>query len=71
MHRDIKPENILIDSQFNVKVADFGIATFSHNKENFTDYVSTRWYRSPEIMTSKGVYNEKVDVFALGCVMVS
>jgi len=35
----------------------------------FTDYVSTRWYRAPEILLKSSHYNSPVDVFALGCIM--
>ncbi len=33
----------------------------------FTDYVCTRWYRSPEQLLRQTTYTQKVDVFALGC----
>ena len=50
MHRDIKPENFLVADQGQIKLADFGLAKSlkeSHGK--LTEYVSTRWYRAPEI----------------------
>ena len=34
-----------------------------------TEYVSTRWYRAPEIVLHSKNYNEKIDVFALACNM--
>jgi len=34
-----------------------------------TDYVSTRWYRAPELLLGWKKYSASVDVFALGCVM--
>ena len=34
-----------------------------------TDYVSTRWYRAPEIILKANNYNSPVDIFALGCIM--
>ena len=34
-----------------------------------TGYVSTRWYRAPEIILRAGQYDGKIDVFALGCIM--
>ena len=34
-----------------------------------TEYVSTRWYRAPELALRSPTYNEKVDVWALGCVL--
>jgi serine/threonine protein kinase len=35
----------------------------------FSDYVSTRWYRAPECILKFPKYNQKVDVFAIGCIM--
>ena len=49
IHRDIKPANILINSNFNIKLCDFGLArTLARlNNVQLTDFVSTKWYRSP------------------------
>jgi protein kinase len=33
-----------------------------------TNYVSTRWYRAPEIMMRSNSYDAKIDIFALGCI---
>ena len=35
----------------------------------FTDYVSTRWYRAPEILLRDPNYNAPIDIFAMGCIM--
>mmetsp|Transcript_9653 Transcript_9653/g.14686 ORF Transcript_9653/g.14686 Transcript_9653/m.14686 type:complete len:130 (+) Transcript_9653:277-666(+) len=77
MHRDIKPENFLInkgESQspeaIQIKLADFGLAKNSRiNKGPHTDYVSTRWYRAPELCLRSTQYSQSVDIFALGCIM--
>ena len=69
MHRDIKPENILINSKNEVKIADFGFLTTIYRKTKLTKYISTRWYRPPEILLNFSKYNEKIDIFALGCIM--
>ena len=34
-----------------------------------TNYVSTRWYRAPEMMLKIDNYDNKVDMFAVGCIM--
>lgn len=68
-HRDIKPENILINSKNNVKIADFGLAREVRSLPPFTNYVSTRWYRAPEILLESTNYNSPCDIFALGCIM--
>lgn len=69
IHRDIKPENILLTSNGVVKVCDFGFARMLSPGENYTDYVATRWYRSPELLVGDTQYSTPVDVWAIGCVM--
>ena len=75
IHRDIKPENLLIDENLNLKLCDFGFARkvkLNHKNNNITemtDYVATRWYRSPELLLSGGIYGPDVDFWAVGCIM--
>uniref|UniRef100_A0A914GQH1 cyclin-dependent kinase n=1 Tax=Globodera rostochiensis TaxID=31243 RepID=A0A914GQH1_GLORO len=68
IHRDIKPENILLTSHDIVKLGDFGFARIMSVNEIFTDYVATRWYRSPELLVGDTHYGFPVDVWAIGCV---
>jgi serine/threonine protein kinase len=35
-----------------------------------TEYVATRWYRAPELLLRFPSYDYKVDIFALGCIMI-
>jgi len=67
-HRDMKPENLLVNDG-DVKICDFGLAREIRSRPPFTDYVSTRWYRAPEIILKSPNYNSPVDIFALGCIM--
>ena len=67
-HRDLKPENLLANGE-EIKIADFGLAREIRSRPPFTDYVSTRWYRAPEILLRSTTYNSPVDVFALGAIM--
>ncbi|KEG10802.1 protein kinase [Trypanosoma grayi] len=74
-HRDIKPENLLIRKdptsalQEVVKLADFGLAKEIRARPPFTDYVSTRWYRSPELLLQDRAYSTPVDIWAAGCIL--
>ena len=68
-HRDLKPENLLVDSEKNIKIADFGLAREIRSMPPYTDYISTRWYRAPEILLKMPNYSHPVDIFALGCIM--
>ena len=67
-HRDIKPENILVSGDI-AKVADFGLAKAVKARPPHTDYVSTRWYRAPEVLLRSPNYNAPIDIWAVGCMM--
>ena len=69
IHRDVKPENLLIKDNKILKLCDFGFARKIVKQENLTDYVATRWYRSPELLITGGVYGPEVDYWAIGCIM--
>ena len=64
-HRDIKPENMLVKGD-TCKVADFGLARETRSRPPYTDYVSTRWYRAPEVLLRSTNYSSPIDTFALG-----
>lgn len=67
MHRDLKPENLLVIADI-VKVADFGLAKEIRSRPPFTEYVSTRWYRAPEIVLHSTHYNSPIDIWACGVI---
>jgi serine/threonine protein kinase len=67
-HRDMKPENIMITGDV-AKVCDFGLAREIRSRPPFTEYVSTRWYRAPEVLLQSTSYNYPVDIWAMGCIM--
>lgn len=67
-HRDLKPENLLIIGDA-VKLADFGLAREIRARPPFTDYVSTRWYRAPEVLFRNLSYNSPLDIWAVGAIM--
>ncbi|XP_074643273.1 serine/threonine-protein kinase MAK-like isoform X1 [Tubulanus polymorphus] len=68
-HRDMKPENLLCTGHDLVKIADFGLAREVRSRPPYTDYVSTRWYRAPEVLLRSTNYNSPIDIWAVGCIM--
>lgn len=72
--RDLKPSNILVTEDCQLKICDFGLARgFSSdpimNDQYMTEYVTSRWYRAPEIMLTYSNYSPAVDVWSLGCIL--
>lgn len=55
---------------YTVKIADFGLARETHSKQPYTTYVSTRWYRAPEVLLRAGEYSAPVDMWAMGAMAV-
>ncbi|XP_020863055.1 cyclin-dependent kinase-like 5 isoform X2 [Phascolarctos cinereus] len=70
VHRDIKPENLLISHSDILKLCDFGFARnlSEGNNANYTEYVATRWYRSPELLLG-APYGKSVDMWSVGCIL--
>ncbi|XP_045157371.2 serine/threonine-protein kinase ICK-like isoform X3 [Mercenaria mercenaria] len=68
-HRDLKPENLLCSGPDCCKIADFGLAREIRSRPPYTDYVSTRWYRAPEVLLRSTNYNSPIDIWAVGCIM--
>lgn len=79
VHRDLKPENIFIDGAMNVRIGDFGLATSGQfsaldrthtgtSSHNMTTSIGTPFYVAPEVRSSVGTYNSKVDMYSLGII---
>mmetsp|Transcript_33552 Transcript_33552/g.38542 ORF Transcript_33552/g.38542 Transcript_33552/m.38542 type:complete len:290 (+) Transcript_33552:419-1288(+) len=67
-HRDMKLENIMLSSDFNLKVADFG---FSSDKPINKSLKGTESYMSPEIHLGKKYSGKSADLFAAGIILFS
>ena len=60
------------------KLGDFGLArslvqlerdSAANKQQVLTDYIATRWYRPPEIVTGSTYYSRGVDMWGIGCVI--
>ena len=76
IHRDLKPANILINSDCVMKLADFGLARTLADlpaeqevRPILTEYIATRWYRSPEVLLGTKLYTAAMDMWAVGCII--
>ena len=73
LHRDLKPGNLLVNSNCELKIGDFGMArglcsSPSEQRRVMTEYVATRWYRAPELMLSLNEYSQAIDMWSVGCI---
>ena len=69
VHRDIKPQNILLLSNGNIKVTDFGIARFSNEQKTMTgSAIGSVHYISPEQARGDTI-DDKTDIYAVGVVL--
>ncbi|OJA10680.1 hypothetical protein AZE42_01047 [Rhizopogon vesiculosus] len=73
IHRDLKPGNLLVNSDCELKICDFGLSRGFDSAPDeqvghLTEYVATRWYRAPEIMLAFRGYTRAIDVWSIGCI---
>lgn len=72
LHRDLKPRNLLVNSNWDLKIWDFGLSRANipelYAAGTMTDYISTRWYRAPELLFGSEDYTTAVDVWSIGCI---
>jgi serine/threonine protein kinase len=68
VHRDLKLENILIDDNMNLKVADFGFATYKKINK-LSSYRGTMTYMAPEIKEGKVYDGKQIDIFSTGVIL--
>jgi mitogen-activated protein kinase 1/3 len=76
IHRDLKPSNLLVNSNCDLKICDFGLARGINDAQAdgkagtmlLTEYVVTRWYRAPEIMLACHEYSKPIDMWSVGCI---
>ena len=69
IHRDLKPENIFINENNEIKIGDFGVSKkLSTNTKLAKTHTGKQHYNAPEIEKGQN-YDQKVDVYALGCII--
>ena len=75
VHRDIKPENIFMAKNKIIKIGDFGVSALIKEKKDAKNIrrlkgtiLGTPEYMAPELFKKQKLYNEKIDIFSMGCV---
>lgn len=66
IHRDIKPENILLDTQGNLKLADFGCSNYQFKSVKRETYCGTLDYLAPEMADANHKHDYRVDIWSVG-----
>jgi len=74
VHRDLKDENILIDKHFNIKLTDFGAASYlkDYNENNayyVNKFLGTMAYAPPEVLKGEQFGTIAQEVFTLGTIL--
>lgn len=71
LHRDLKPGNLLVNSDCELRICDFGLArgvVEDYSGQINTEYVATRYYRAPEVILSPHMYTKAIDIWSVGCI---
>ena len=68
LHRDLKTLNIFLNKNLDIKIGDFGVAKILTKTGFAKTIIGTPYYLSPELCDEQP-YNDKSDVWALGCIL--
>lgn len=70
MHRDIKPMNIIVDPEKrDLKLIDWGLSEFYIYGKEYNTRVSSRPYKSPELLVGYQLYDFSMDMWSVGCML--
>eukprot|EP01035_Chromulina_nebulosa_P021991 gene21991-28466_t len=69
VHRDLKPENLLLDSESNIKLADFGLSNVAHDGDFLRTSCGSPNYAAPEVISGNLYAGAEVDVWSCGVIL--
>jgi serine/threonine protein kinase len=69
VHRDLKAENLLLDANFQIKLADFGFSNFYSRDDTLNTFCGSPPYAAPEVFEGKRYFGPEIDIWSLGVVL--
>ncbi|KAM6295696.1 serine/threonine-protein kinase SIK2 [Aegotheles albertisi] len=69
VHRDLKAENLLLDTNMNIKIADFGFGNFYKSGEPLTTWCGSPPYAAPEVFEGQQYEGPQLDIWSMGVVL--
>eukprot|EP00004_Rigifila_ramosa_P020837 TRINITY_DN545_c0_g1_i1.p1 TRINITY_DN545_c0_g1~~TRINITY_DN545_c0_g1_i1.p1 ORF type:complete len:588 (-),score=152.43 TRINITY_DN545_c0_g1_i1:219-1829(-) len=69
VHRDLKPENLLLDANYNVKIADFGLSNIMVDGDFLKTSCGSPNYAAPEVISGSLYAGPEVDVWSCGVIL--
>lgn len=69
IHRDLKPENLLLDSECNIKINDFGFSNIMVPGERFSTFCGSVSYVAPEIIKNIKYVGPEIDIWSMGVIL--
>lgn len=69
VHRDLKPENLLLDSNKNIKIADFGLSNYMTDGDLLSTSCGSPNYAAPELISNKLYVGPEVDLWSCGVIL--
>ena len=69
VHRDLKPENLLLDSNKNIKIVDFGLSNIYNNNQLLKTACGSPCYAAPEMIIGKYYKGINVDIWSSGIIL--
>ncbi|KJE98206.1 CAMK/CAMKL protein kinase, variant [Capsaspora owczarzaki ATCC 30864] len=69
IHRDLKPENLLLDSDLNIKIIDFGFSNVYRTDMVLNTFCGSPYYAAPEMIVGQSYVGPEIDIWSMGVIL--